>query len=173
MDIRNNTLMDLFNSSGDPRRLFNDEDYYELHNALKYEIIKCHPFVFVKNKIRKETFCGGGESHLRLCNEVASHLVDFKSEYQIGGKRVDIFDEKNNSIWEIGDTDPGYVRRHLSYVDYFYSVPFQCHHNRVVSIKFWCDDKEKLKIFNDDITTRHLSMARFAVNKLPELKELS
>lgn len=149
------TLEEIFNSSNDARRTFNFSDYNELQELINSELIIVRRKVYtIPSKIKKMGQNGGGQFHQELCWIIRQILETrlkgkVSHEYTINGKRVDLYHETNNIIFEIGDNNPVAVKTHLINVDAFFSVPFQKLGKYLSVYKFMVTDKIELEKYND------------------------
>lgn len=141
------TFKDIFNSSGDSRRMTQYGDIKELLDTgvvkvSTRNILDC-PLVahihtlpitdaalMVSEKAANLTSTRGGDWHYELVVLAAAYLISMGKqvycEEWANGKRVDLITQDKEWIIECGDTDAKPIREHLEYTCLYFAVlPFQ------------------------------------------------
>jgi hypothetical protein len=146
-----NDCFELFNSSNCLLRLnnFYFQSFIDIVNkGIVLASKETIPVLSLKG-YRKHYLNRGSEKHNYICGIMAKADILLwngtpEHEVWVGNKRVDIFDEKNNIVMEIGDTNPDDVWMHLAYCNAVLVVPFQEINKNIIAWKFTAKSKEEI-----------------------------
>lgn len=178
---------DIFHSSGDMRRS-GEMQYENFVDLIEKDIIQMNIRLIepLKTPLKEFVDVGGGENH----RDIAKVMWDIQkkrmkgnplTEQWCGGKRVDIYDETNDTIIECGDTNPDALRFHLEYCQTVVVAPYrrgldidnkilekEWKQKRIIypfeAYFFSCRDKEVLKKYNRDLQLNMFKGIMWKVN---------
>lgn len=181
LDILSNTYTDIidlldliFHSNNDYRRWLN----YDLTIAiLQYISFDVYIYNIPKGYKKTPCFIGGGEAHTNLGKMILSYydnIYQFTPNQECWhyGKRVDIYDQTNGIIYEIGNTDPSGFCRHLidqKNVQSIYIIPFQFVYiydfTKLICIKIDCKNRYIIEEIESELRNWHINDIKTRFNK--------